>query len=366
MDFKALFYAQSYDRKSIVERLDGLLRTESHILNIIPFASAKPPLDCFGPFDSNRTFSCAYSQNGLTLFNLRFKSPQIRSETPVIEGKFFIYEHPTLPDTYLLISIEAHDFMRRALLPFIERSYPRIFFTFIGHKYMKLLLRQFRDNHNFTDLKVVNTVLRHRFSGQKTRRETFITSVNWHDLGLDGAFDYAQEQNGWFHSITFEALKNYSICAEITLARNGIIKTNGQFLAVFNSLVSPIVKTVHDNYELFKMRGRRDNPSLDVRPLTINFGRDQLVDKEERDRLVDTMRLLERVSLSVIHYNPYLQLSLIDYRDGSTFDLWVLNPRELIIVPQLKGTVSAIRRLVSHVFDNYAEGQVEDFQLVRQ
>jgi hypothetical protein len=41
-----------------------------------------------------------------------------------------------------------------------------------------------------------------------------------------------------------------------------------------------------------------------------------------------------------------------------------LSPRELIIVPQLKGTVAAIRRLVSHVFDNYAEGSIEDFRMV--
>jgi hypothetical protein len=76
------------------------------------------------------------------------------------------------------------------------------------------------------------------------------------------------------------------------------------------------------------------------------------------------MRLLDKTSLSVVHSNPYLQLSVIDYIDGSTFELWVLSPRELIIVPQLKGTVAAIRRLVSHVFDNYAEGSIEDFRMV--
>lgn len=365
MDFKSLFYSQDYDRESFINSLDGLLRTEFHTLNITPYSSAKSPAECFGMLDPNREFSCIRSQGGLHLFSLVFKSPRAESETPIIEGKFFVYEHPALPNTYALIAIESQDFMRRALLPFIERSYPRIFLPVIGQQYMNLLLHEFRDNCDFTDLRVVRTVLRSRFAGQKTRRETVIPSVSWPKIGLDGAFDFAQEQNGWFQSITFEALRDSKVHAEITVARNGMIKTDGQFLKVFDNLVSTIYKTVHDNYELFRMRSRRDNPSLDVRPLTINFGRDQLTDEEEIGKLIEVMRLLDRASMSVVHNNPYLQLSVIDYLDGSTFDLWVVNPRELIIVPQLKGTIPAIRRIVSHIFDNFAEGQVEDFQLVK-
>ena len=214
-------------------------------------------------------------------------------------------------------------------------------------------------------MKVMRAALRSRFPGQKPRRETLISSVSWPNLGLDGAFDYAHEQNGWFKSLTFEALRNSRLCAEITVSRSGITKTDREFLRVFNNLVSPICEVVHDNHELFRNRSRRDSVSLEVRPLTINFRRDQLADEEERAKLVEAMRLLDNASMSVVHSNPYLQLSVIDYFDGSTFDLWVLNPRELIIVPQLKGTVSSIRRLVSHVFDNYAEGYIEDFQAVR-
>jgi len=229
---------------------------------------------------------------------------------------------------------------------------------------MHSLLREFKDNRGFTDLKVVRAAHRSRFPGQKPTRETIISSVIWSNLGLDGAFDYVHELNGWFKSLTFEALRNSRVYAEITVTRSGIAKTDGEFIGVFDDLISPICEILHDSHELFRNRSRRDSVSLEVRPLTINFGRDQLADEEERAKLVEAMRLLDKASMSVVHSNPYLQLSVIDYFDGSTFDLWVLNPRELIIVPQLKGTVSSIRRLVSHVFDNYAEGYIEDFQAV--
>jgi len=365
MDFTVLFYSQSYDRESLVEGLNGLLRTEPHTLTTVPYASEKSPIECFRAYDGNRRFSCVSSQDGVNLFRLAFYSPQKNSDMPLIEGRFFVYEHPTLPDTYILLTIESQEFIQRALLPFIKRSYPRIYLTLISQNRMSLLLHEFKENYGFTDLRVGRASLRSRFTGQKTRRETIIPSVSWPNLGLDGAFDFAQEQNGWFKSLTFEALRNSRVYAEITVTRSGVTKTDGEFLKVFDGLISPICEIVHDNHKLFRKRSRRDSVSLEVRPLTINFGRDQLADEEERAKLVEAMRLLDKASMSVVHSNPYLQLSVIDYFDGSTFDLWVLNPRELIIVPQLKGTVSAIRRLVSHVFDNYAEGHIEDFRVVR-
>lgn len=364
MDFKALFYNQSHDRESLIKGLDSLLQTESHIITIIPYASERSPVECFKAFDSNRTFSCISNERGVTVLDLLFSSPREESDLPAVAGRFFVYEHQELPNTYILLTVEPQEFIRRALSPFIWRSYPRIYLTLISQNRLSLLLHDFKEKCGFTDLRVRRASLRSRFTGEKPRQEAIIPSESWPNLGLDGAFDFAQEQNGWFKSLTFEAWKNSRIDAEITVTRNGVMKTDRQFLKVFDGLISPICQIVHNNHDMFRKRSRRDSVSLEVRPLTINFGRDQLADEEERAKLVEAMRLLDKASMSVVHSNPYLQLSVIDYSDGSTFDLWVLNPRELIIVPQLKGTIPAIRRLVSHVFDNYAEGYIEDFQAV--
>jgi hypothetical protein len=55
-------------------------------------------------------------------------------------------------------------------------------------------------------------------------------------------------------------------------------------------------------------------------------------------------------------------MSVIDYFDGSAFDIWVLSSSQLVIVPQMKGTVPAIKRLVNHIFDSYAEGKIKDYK----
>jgi hypothetical protein len=62
MDFTALFFDQSHDRENLVKDLDSLMRTEPHILTIIPYASEKSPIECFGEYDRNRKFSCIRSK----------------------------------------------------------------------------------------------------------------------------------------------------------------------------------------------------------------------------------------------------------------------------------------------------------------
>ena len=198
-----------------------------------------------------------------------------------------------------------------------------------------------------------------RFDAEKG--EMMISSVSWPRLGLEGAFAYAEEQNGWFRSLTFEALKESRVIAETTIARNGMIKTDGDLNGVYEYLISPVCQLVSDNLKLFAKRGRRDDPLLGVRPLAIEFPREQFANIEENARFIGAIRKLESASVSVLHGNPYIALSIIDNLDGSTFDLWVLNARELVIVPQMKSSIAGIKRLISGVFDNYAEGTVKEF-----
>jgi hypothetical protein len=328
MDFKAVFYNSIHDRESLIRNLDSVLGTEDYLkATVVPFASEKQPDNLFNVFDTNRRISSIRSANGIEVFQLDFDSHRPDIDSSQISGRFYIYAHPDLQKT------------------------------------MYSLLKSFQIKSEYTELRVVRAVHRSRYAWKQKNKENIIPSVSWLNLGLDGSFDFAHEQNGWFSSLTFELIQGNRILGEVTLKRNGIVKVRGGFKKVFYNLLEPIFENVHNSFKLFTGRSRKDSPALDVRPIVINFGRDQLGDLGERNRIIESLRLLDKTSTSVIHNNPYLQLSFIDYSDGSTFDIWALNPSELIIVPQLKGTVPAIRRLVSHVFDSYAEGTIEDFKV---
>ena len=78
------------------------------------------------------------------------------------------------------------------------------------------------------------------------------------------------------------------------------------------------------------------------------------------------MAVMKKTSLSVIHANPYIHLSVFDYYDGSSFNIWVLSTDRIIIVPQLKASFQSVKRLVNHIFDCYCEGDIEDYEASKQ
>ena len=186
--------------------------------------------------------------------------------------------------------------------------------------------------------------------------------ISWPQMTLNEAFDWVHQNNGWFQSIEFDVKESDRIAATISVTRQGILKATGLLNRAFNVFTLSVCKTIHENITLFSRRARLAHPDLSTSPLVIEFDADQFKEVEENKRLIQAMRKLRTASVSVLHGNPYLHLSLLDYFDGSAFDLWVLDDRRIILVPQLKASVAAIKRLVNHIFDDYAEGRLSSYQ----
>jgi hypothetical protein len=365
-DFVELLYREEKNRESLLRGLDRVSGIGSYVITMIPYASLQTPTQCFPESVNRRSFSLIESGEGVHLFELVFIPRKREDKQVLIQGKFFVYEHPSLENIYLAATIEEPIFVKKALIPFMEQSHRIVHLPFIKQQRLSTLLHEFKMRHGYSDLSVVRASIRSRFVKQEQRAEAVIPSVSWPNLGLDGAFRYALEQDGWFRSLTFHALRGERLCTEVTIQRNGLVRCNRDFANVVESLVLPVCEELGENFKLFGRRSRRESKSLQVRPLSINFGMDRFINVGENSKFIEVLRLLENSSASVLHSNPYVHLSLVDYVDGSTFDLWILNTKELVIVPQLKGTVQSIKRLVSHIFDNYAEGNVADFKGISQ
>jgi hypothetical protein len=181
-------------------------------------------------------------------------------------------------------------------------------------------------------------------------------------MSLEEAFAWVHENDGWFQSIQFEAKDTMGrVCAEVLLTRSGVVRADRLFGQAFRGFLQPICKNHYENVILFSGRSRRDNARLLSKPLTIAFNAAQFAEATENAKFIQAMKKMRTASVSVLHGNPYINMSIIDYYDGSTFDVWVLSEDRLVIVPQMKGTVAAIKRLINHIFDTYAEGEIRDY-----
>ena len=362
LDFITPFYNEKHNQNTFVKKLDSLLASEDVDVRAIPFGSLHNPVALFDGYDhGSRNVRLLKTGTGVSLFELTYLYKENDKDRKA-KGRFFVYEHPQYPSVYAAVTLEDSSFYLRGLLPFIQGQYPKIIQTFITHKKLRRLLEEFKTSNGFSELTIVRASQRFRIR-ETDERQKIVPVVSWPDMDLKEAFDWVYQNNGWFRSVKFEVKTPLSASASISLTRQGAVRMNHHCEKVFAGFVHPVFKTLHENIQIFGHRSRRDNVNLTAKPLTIDFGIEQFADVEENKRFVQAMQLMGTASTSVIHGNPYIHLTVIDYYDGSTFDLWVLSAHQLIIVPQMKGSIAAIKRLINHIYDTYAEGDIKDYEV---
>lgn len=97
-------------------------------------------------------------------------------------------------------------------------------------------------------------------------------------------------------------------------------------------------------------------------PLIVNFERDIFADPAQNKDHIAALASMPRSGISVYHANPYLHASLVDYYDGSSYDIWVLVSDKLAIIPQIYASESSMGRLVNHIFEKIGEGKIERYK----
>jgi len=84
----------------------------------------------------------------------------------------------------------------------------------------------------------------------------------------------------------------------------------------------------------------------------------------EESQYVDALVELDACSVSEYHTNPYIHISMLDYLDGSSYDIWVLTSDKMVIIPQFKATMASMTRLVNHIFERIHEGEVIEYERI--
>ncbi len=129
----------------------------------------------------------------------------------------------------------------------------------------------------------------------------------------------------------------------------------------YNTVIEDIVRKASKDFDFFDRRERLKVEGLKVKPIVIEYDFDVFKDRNQNRRLIEILRKATFSSLSVFHANPYLHASFVDYKDGSSYDLWVLSNNRITIVPQMRSTYASLERLCNHIFIGFREGTIKDF-----
>jgi hypothetical protein len=188
----------------------------------------------------------------------------------------------------------------------------------------------------------------------------------WTNEDLEAVIEETRERNQTITSLDLEFLPRSGPSVHVLpttvckLRKTGEFEAKGNLSIAFRSVAPEFAAVGQKKFEFLEGRGLRQ--SLYVpRPVSIAFPRAVFDEVEQVREFVTVLRKYPNSMYSVQHGNPYAQLTLTDYGDGSSFEIWAVPPDRIVLIPGLRASPAAFERIVHFVFDRFREGRLENY-----
>ena len=288
----------------------------------------------------------------------------------VIEGNLNLVKIGN-SDTYVAISYDSSKFVKEVMIPFFNHFYSNTSKLNISSEQIKKILDNLKDKIGgeiTTDRVISYSRIKNKSidlkGGVNDEEENFHkrtreSDVRWTYEDYTSSFEKAAENDQWIDKITFSVKKNKEELFSGFLSREGLFKCNRNLKLFFDIIFDTVLKIGNDKIRAFKQRSRGDNKG-NIKPICIEYSGNVFKDTEQNHRLIKAISEFPKSTYTLYHGNPYVHVSLVDYFDGSSYDLWVLSEDKITIVPQLKSSFSSISRLCEHIFKKFKEGEIKE------
>ncbi|MBC8488450.1 MAG: hypothetical protein H8D45_20675 [Bacteroidetes bacterium] len=177
--------------------------------------------------------------------------------------------------------------------------------------------------------------------------------VDWEkkSIPIKDAFREASEEGKWFTALTFKVfMQRENLLRETswkgTISNKGVFLTNRWLPQYSEIIIASLLSIAKEKISLFKDRSRSVTPSHNVRPLAIKFEETVFEDNRTNEEFISALKKIPNLGYSVIHGNPYIHMSLLDYKDGSSFEILVHESDKIVIFPQIRASEISLEKVV--------------------
>ena len=129
---------------------------------------------------------------------------------------------------------------------------------------------------------------------------------------------------------------------------------------LFDAVLPRAADVVADRSKMLLASARTANRRT-PEPLIVRFGRHVFDDPGKNRGHVDAIGAMPRTAMNEYHVNPYIHVAVVDYRDCSSYDIWVLVGNKLAIIPRFSATGASMARLVNHVMEKFGDATIEKY-----
>ena len=262
---------------------------------------------------------------------------------------------------FIIASFEKGDMFKKYIAKSINGIYPHFSRFYMSTGHIEKMLNKIKQNEPQAAIRI-NKIISKKRINESSRGKKIASTIEWSDIPYDQAFRKIYDENSWLRSISLKvSIRNEGeyLESEGTINRDGAVSCKTNFMFFYHAIISEILSLATEENKVLEKRSRRKD-DFRVRPLAIVFDSNVFADKKENGRLIDALRQLPKASLSVYHGNPYIKANLIDNKDGSYYQLWVLSEDSIIISPQMKASPASLKRICNHIGEKFLEGEIKD------
>lgn len=364
-----LYKTPKKDTNSIINAIESVLfKLDYGVYTLI--LSSKD--DVFNILDSIKVknFSHEKKKLGEDIYSYSL-SKKLRGKERIRKSRFIIFKH-SYPNIYILLTHESYTIFNDDIISFIQKFYPKIARTYVDSIYMKEILENLEKHVKELGIRIIWVSFRNRITDKEAKR-FYETGVKWTDILYKDYFKEVVEKDIWINTINFTFMKpsheleigshlNYS---DVTcqISRYGFFKCNKMYDLFYNTIGANIIEKALEDLNFFDNRQRIKEEKLRPKPIVIEYNIDLFKDKNQNKKFIEVLQKVTYSSLSILHSNPYLHCSFVDFRDGSSYEIWILSNKEITIVPQMRSTYASLERLCHHIFIGLREGIIKSYRM---
>lgn len=276
-----------------------------------------------------------------------------------IGGRFNALRHPSYPKVWLVVSHENIEFFKKPLADLMRGATPRLVRPILRTPQLHAIFSVIASIRAVSDVRMRQLGLRGRIASRGADRR-IERDRRWTDLGVDEAFHEAVEGGQWVNDATAEYRLNNQFSGRITVGRSGSFRFERRFAAIAQRALDLTAGYTTSWFEFLKDRDRREESQYRSRPFRLEFNYPVLTVADGVKRLADVLSNMSHTTFTVLHGNPFFHAVIVDYSDGSTSEVLVLDQTGLIVIPQGRATVNSLRRICAQIFSAFREGEFQE------
>lgn len=358
------FYNHHTDLQSTIDTISAFLKnnvdTKVHIAGFIMHKSLTEIFNNYRP--DNFVFELEEVNSSVNKLQITksFKSKN-RKKTEI--AKVLILQ---VNDNFsIFVSIESLKLFKTVVLQFLSNYYIEMSRAYLDSGNLRNILSSLKqdDKSNIISRRIIAYQRKSKNKHGFNKKSAIIyTSEDFLE-----SFDSAIDSDQFIDKIDFTFVKNNNDTNELLLnghlGREGVFWVDNNFSIFYRFVILKYAELSMSRFNLLQNRERKKEEKFEVKPLEILYSEDVFEEKSVNHKFIGMLKEMSHTSLSCYHANPYININMLDYLDGSSVEMWVIDSKKIILVPQTKCTSDFLSRLINYIFENFREGVIKNFEV---